>query len=251
MTEPEPRDQTIYPASIPPIAIGLGMHVVSVRDYLASQHLWTARREAWLCRTREKQLVADSNGNLDRKHRSYATTAALSSVAFLEGVVNASWQDAFDEKSTVYTDGIPESALATMRELWRGTEQYEWKALLEKSQAALELAGSERMPNRDPYQSVKVLIRLRNALVHFKPETRRPDTDADLEQRLKTKITKRRENQAPIGHPWFPNKALGAGTAQWACDSCIEFARQWHQSMGLTYDFDDLYLNSTGAFEVE
>lgn len=48
----------------------------------------------------------------------------------------------------------------------------------------------------------------------------------------------------PFGHPWFPNKALGAGCADWACETSITFARTWHQRMGLTHDFDELYLTS-------
>ena len=47
-----------------------------------------------------------------------------------------------------------------------------------------------------------------------------------------------------FGHPWFPNKALGAGCAGWACETSITFARTWHQRMGLTHDFDELYLTS-------
>ncbi|UXA05704.1 hypothetical protein KXD96_22790 [Mycobacterium sp. SMC-2] len=216
--------------------------VVSVRDYLASQHLWTARREAWLCRIRENELVAQGNGNFDPKRHSHAVTAVLSAVAFLEGLVNSSWQDAADQKSTVYTQGIPQAALTRMRELW---PDYEMRSMLDKFQFGLELVGQQCMPkDRDPYRSVRVLIQVRNALVHFKPHDRRVDTDEKFERQLKSKITTHRENQQPIGRPWFPNKALGAGTAEWACESSMAFAREWHTLMGLTYDFEDLYRTS-------
>jgi hypothetical protein len=38
--------------------------------------------------------------------------------------------------------------------------------------------------------------------------------------------------------------ALGAGCADWSCETSITFARTWHQTMGLTHDFHELYLTS-------
>jgi hypothetical protein len=70
----------------------------AVRNYMAPQHLWTARREAWLCRRREDELVSTSYVNADYRHRSHATTAVLSAVAFLEAFVNAVWQDTADNE---------------------------------------------------------------------------------------------------------------------------------------------------------
>jgi hypothetical protein len=81
MTESEPAEQVIRPAGIAP-TIEPGTPMIGIRDYMASQHLWTARREAWLCRKREDQLLND--GNLDRRHRSHAIAAVFSAVAFLE-----------------------------------------------------------------------------------------------------------------------------------------------------------------------
>lgn len=74
---------------------------VSVRDYMANQDLWTARREAWLCRKREDTLL--NQQNIDRAHRSHATTAVLSAVAFLEALVNTVWQDAADSEAGKHT----------------------------------------------------------------------------------------------------------------------------------------------------
>jgi hypothetical protein len=172
----------------------------------------------------------------------------LSAVAFLEGVVNSSWQDAADNKTTAFTDGIPQQALTEMGASWGGTKRFERKPLLDRFKLALKLAGRPPIPNGDMYQSVDGLIDLRDHLVHFKPKSRSIDTDDDLERKLKPRIT---ENQQPIGIPWFPNKALGAGAAAWACKSSIDFARTWHQLMGLKHPFDDLYITSTGPFEVD
>ena len=43
--------------------------------------------------------------------------------------------------------------------------------ILEKYQMAIFLAGKEPLPEgREPYQPADLLIALRNALVHFRPE---------------------------------------------------------------------------------
>jgi|SRR5271165_1086766 len=241
MTESEPAEQVILPAGIGR-TIEPGTPVIGVRDYIASQHLYTARREAPLCRKREDQLLNDDN--LDRRHRSHAITAVFSAVAFLEAFINATWQDAAHREHTAYTNGIPEGALATMGELWNGKDQAErMLSLLSKFQVALVCAGYERMDEgAEPFQSADVIVDLRNVLVHFKPQWHWSNEDLKFERRLKSLIRPESENRQPIGYPWFPNKALGAGCADWACKTSIDFARTWHDRIGLASDFDELYL---------
>lgn len=230
------------------VSITMGTPRIGVRDYMASQHLWTARREAWLCREREERLVNDADGDLDRQHRSHAITAVLSAVAFLEAFVNATWEDAAHIKSgqhTAYTMGIPSDGLATMRELWTGKDKAErMLSLQSKYQVALVCAGRDRMDEgAEPLQSADLLVELRNVLVHFKPQTHWSDGDHKFVRRLKSVIRPERENRQPIGQPWFPNKVLGAGCADWACEASIAFARVWHDRVGLSSDFDELYLS--------
>ena len=107
----------------------------------------------------------------------------------------------------------------------------------------------------EPYQSIDLLVSLRNALAHYKPHEP-GDTGADVAKRLRkmvdgirSKITVVRENRQNIT-AWYPNKMLGAGCAAWACDSAIAFARDWHDRMGLQYDFDTRYLIPSEPFEV-
>lgn len=227
---------------------------VSIRNYMAGQHLWNAQREAWLCRRREDQLLSEINADLTL--RSHAMTAVLSAVSFLEAVANEAWQDAADVepgKQTPYTDGMSDTAVATMRELWNGKENAErMLSLLSKFQVALVCGGHEPMDKgSEPYQSAAVLIGLRNALVHFRPRWWHDDgrDEAAFVSKLRDKLAGR-ENRQPIAEPWYPNKVLAAGCADWACNSVINFARDWHGRMGLTFDFDQRYLMPSQPFEV-
>ena len=182
--------------------------------------------------------------------------AVLSAVAFLEAIVNEVWQDAADSgpgQHRFHGDRIPENALATMRELWNGKENAERAmSTLSKFQIALVCAGHDRMDRgTEPYQSVDVLIDLRNALGHFKPQWWHDDGTgtANYIAALRDKL-KGRENRQPIGNPWYPNKVLGAGCADWACDSAIAFARDWYGRMGLT-EFDGRYVMPSEPVEVD
>lgn len=224
----------------------MGTPRISVRDYMAGQHLWNARYEAWLCREREDKIL--TKAGVDRPHRSHAMAAVLSAVAFLEAMVNEIWQDAADSQPgqrTSHTQGISDPALTIMRELWTGKEHAERAmSTLSKYQLALVCAGQDRIiKGKEPYQSVDVLIDLRNELGHFKPRWWHGDgtDEARYLASLRDKLAGR-ENRQPIGNPWYPHKVLGAGCADWACNSAIDFTREWHSRIGLTYDFDECYM---------
>ncbi|OBK74853.1 hypothetical protein [Mycobacterium sp. 1274761.0] len=233
---------------------------VTVRNYLTNQQLWTARREAWLCGKREDTLVAAGNNNVDRLHRSHAIMAIFSAVAFLEAFVNAIWQDASEKapgQHSSYTEGIPDAGMATMRELWNGKDGAErMMSVLSKFQLALVCAGHDRMEdNAEPFQSVDILVDLRNTLVHFKPHTQGDPEEVGRRLRklvagLESKITPERQNRQNVSG-WYPNKVLGAGCAAWACDSAIAFARDWHARMGLNHDFEERYLLPSEPFQVD
>lgn len=251
-----PRPETHQSSTDVQINTGLTV-TFSVRNYLAPQLLWTARRDAWLCREREDQLVFIGDANVDYRHRSYATSCVLSAVAFLEAFVNAVWQDMADVtpgEHSHYTHGIPDAGMTIMRELWTGREQAERAmSLLGKFQLALVCCGCGRMDRgAEPYQSADALITLRNALVHFKPVWWHSDADdARFVRTLRDKITTERENRQAIGEPWFPNKAMGAGAADWACNTVITFTREWHAQMNLAHDFEATYIANLPSVENE
>jgi hypothetical protein len=199
---------------------------------MASQHLWTARREAWLCRKREDQLLNDAN--LDRRHRSHAITAVLSAVAFLEAFINAVWQDAADsEPSKHYTSGIPDDALATMRELWNGKDQAErMLSLLSTFQVALVCAGHERInPGAEPFQSVDVLVDLRDFLVHYKPQWHWPTSTPSSSAGSKTRSRSSVKTDSRSGIHGFRTKPSGlaarTGHARPASPSREHGIRAW------------------------
>ena len=214
MTEREPEGLDLS------IQINFHTHVTaSVRPGFAVQHLWTARRAAWLCKQREQYLVDTDYRNIDRQHRSHAVTAVLSAFAFVEAHVN----DVVDLQQLAISDRTNP---------------------IDKCQDALTATGHPRLnTGSGTGQTFDVVRRLRNALVHYKPEWEHGFITGALYNDLKNRL-KGRENRQRIGEPWFPNKAVGAGCAEWAVDTSVAFALQWHTAMGLdAAEFDRIYVN--------
>lgn len=86
-----------------------------------------------------------------------------------------------------------------------------------------------------PYQDVDLLIKLRNALIHYEPESiisisdipDKPVTEHKFEKRLQYKF-KLNPLTGP-GNPFYPDKVLGHGCCEWAIKNCISFTDEFFE----------------------
>lgn len=196
---------------------------------------------ARMCAEKESELLAQGIA-FHIQHRSFAITAVISAVCFLEAHVNEVFADAADDNAVVRqrVRGIPEEAMNLLAQLWNGPEVAagDRLAILAKYQLALVACGKSRMAaNRNPFQKAQKLVDLRNALVHFKPEWQEHDVAHKLEKKLKPAGFA--ENRLPVGYPWYPNKCLAAGCAEWACETSCDFVNDWRSKMGLVRNYED------------
>jgi hypothetical protein len=207
---------------------------VKSRHNLALQHLWNARHAARQCRDREADLASLNYRLPEVELTGTAMVAVMSSVAFLEALVNEVYLDTVDADtgSTDRLKGIGDDAIAAMRDRWNATPSVEREGILDKYKIALECAGKTMALGRDPAQSVKVLIDLRDALTHYKPEWQGDDTELFAELRRRLPVNKR---VAEL-NPWFPHQALSADCAEWACKNSVALAKEWWRDMGLVRD---------------
>lgn len=67
---------------------------VKIRQYFATQHLWSARPFARVCGVLEDALSANGNDTPNFRHRSLAIGPVFSAGAFLGAFVNEVLQDA-------------------------------------------------------------------------------------------------------------------------------------------------------------
>jgi hypothetical protein len=204
------------------------------RHNLVWHHQWNARRAARQCREREAVLTAQDYRLPDVELNATAMVAVSSAAGMLEALVNEVFMDAADPslRSSGLLDGIPQSGVTAMSGKWTANPSAERDGVMDKYKLGIKCVGGAMDFGRDPAQSVRILIDLRDALTHYKPEWQGDNTSlfADLRKRLPVNLRVAQCN------PWFPHQALSADLAEWACARSVEFAKQWWAAMGLTRD---------------
>ncbi len=146
--------------------------------------------------------------------------AILTSVAFLEATLNATWDDLGK------LNGLPRSWFRRRRNLARlaelGLPDNLRLPLLARFDLTLAITNSKPLdPAAGPYQDVQGLIWLRNAISHRKPEWELVDTAGgrtlvgNLERRLHGKF---RQDRHWKGSPaFFPDRCLSSDCARPLC----------------------------------
>jgi hypothetical protein len=198
------------------------------------EHLWTARHAARLSREREAAITQ----GIDFEHRSHVMTAIFFSAAFLEALVNDVVLEIVQPgpgSPSPRIASIPQSSLPAFQQLWARERRL---GVLRKCQEALAAAQSQQQQfslNHNPAKNAQLVIDLRRHFVHHKPEWQ--DIDAEHHFKPRLKAAKVAEYPLPLA-PWFPNKALSAGLAQWACEATTRFADSWWRRMRLKGSYD-------------
>lgn len=166
--------------------------------------------------------------------QSYAIGAITLSVAALEAAINELYLEAIDKSSNSLSP-LNEDQMALLAELW---PEAEWFGLLRKYQVVLTACGKEVLSTgTEPFQSTSALIRVRNALVHFKPEwDHELQHHKRIEDVLRGRFQLNQLAQKATGRTvWFPSQCLGAGCARWACTTAVAFSIEFCNRLGIRH----------------
>jgi hypothetical protein len=215
----------------------------SSRTYLSIGHLKNASYFSRL--TGEVEQHSKFIWGTIKPHEAYAMGAVLSSVAFLEATINEVYADAADDSDpseilrrigTGYAMKMPGNLRNLLASLWN-TEKFRRTArTLEKFQTAIKLAGREEFElGSAPYQDVALLIRLRNALLHFEPESHYEGDDEpkELERKLHGKFPLNPLAANAWHVPFLPHRCLSHGCTLWAIKSSVALTNEFFSRVGL------------------
>lgn len=114
----------------------------------------------------------------------------------------------------------------------------EQKSILEKYQAVLSFRGvAEYLTGEAPFQDVDALIKLRNALVHFKPEWH---DEQELHRKIEGRLRGRFEINPAVGENgvFFPQQCMSYGCTRWAVNASLAFMADFSERSGLPYRFE-------------
>jgi hypothetical protein len=226
-------------------AVGRENITLRKRTDFSISHILAAAYFARLSWQVEKTYDGKWSDNLFHEHRAYVTGCVLSAISFLEAKANELFADTVDNPEAVKE--LNQGAKDLMSDMWKlGVPRTGRYSIPEKFQIALVMARKELFDrSRRPYQDVALLVRLRNALVHYEPKwvtCVSPDIEALTVQNLEKNLLGKFELNPLKGRadPFFPDRCLGHGCAKWAVTSCIEFADEFFSRMGLPRPYDHI-----------
>jgi hypothetical protein len=198
--------------------------ITRLKTEFGLQHLLAAAlfaRKALEIESAHDEIVV--SGEPYFSHRAYVTGSVLSAVASLEATINELFIAAQHGDPNTFKGADPEFAVL-LAEVW---EVIEGIPALAKYQTALILARKPQLDRgASRYREAAILIQLRNALVHYKPEW-------DTDQREHRKIERRLKDRFALNpftipsDAFFPKKCLGHGCAEWAVKSSMSFMNEF------------------------
>ncbi|MFI6741615.1 hypothetical protein ACIBI9_52620 [Nonomuraea sp. NPDC050451] len=209
---------------------------VLMRSYFSTHHLYAARYAAEDAQALETSL-AGSRPMFDLRHRTLVISAISESAFFLEAAINEVFQDARDGHHS-YVGSLDGSVLSAMAPVWDATDNG-YLDVLKKYDLALRLAGRESLdPGTKIPENARLLVQLRNYLVHYRPEFVSIDMTHRFGKALESSNRfAQNELMKGSGNPWFPDRALGAGCAAWAWRSARALTDEFAARMGLTMHY--------------
>lgn len=205
-----------------------------VRTYFSISHVLGASMFAREAARIERDYAHEDWPKVHSIHRSYVVGAIFSSVAFVESTINEVFADAADSNIHEHLRGID----PTFVPLLRSGPPRRGAGTLDKYDAALLAIGRPVFgTDTAPRQEVQHLVWLRNALVHFQPESllaidseHGPIPQHKLERLLSEQFSLNPFSGA--GNPFWPDKCLSHGCAAWAVAASVRFVDGFTSMVG-------------------
>jgi len=217
---------------------------ITERTYFSMSHIQAAAHFARLSARLENTKEALSD-EVFHEHRAYVTSCVFACVSFMEATINELFSDTVDDGE--YAKGLNPAVKTLMADMWKvGVPRSARYSILEKFQIALILCGKRRFDGGNPYQDAHLLIRLRNALVHYEPEWVTTLSESDpssatiqkLEKKLRGKFTL--NPMRGKANVFFPDRCLSYGCANWAIKSSLNFTDSFFRRIELPVPYDFL-----------
>jgi hypothetical protein len=206
--------------------------IAFLRVNLAVQHMLAAAR------------FSRDVGELERDHENQpfgefwesifhsAIACVLTTVASLEAYAN----ELFSDRITVF----PKYSHELLHNLW---DTYERKPMLDKFDFALLLLRKPKLVRGvRPYQDIKILVDLRDALIHFKPEW---EHEAVEHKKLSKALHSKTKGSPlfPKSELLFPRRWASHSCTMWVVRSAVDFSKKFEQRAGLPAKYPHSILN--------
>ena len=216
------------------------------RSYMSSWMLRSAGRFAEDAATIERDHAGDWSAPHCDVHMDLVVASVVQSVAFLEALINEVFTDVVEAQGLTedgYLANLSEDTIRLMADWWgmranvRDDTLSRYQQLLSFAGLPLQKAGTE------PYQGAKLAVRLRNTIVHYKPETIWSDEVHAVSEQFRSTGIVSNQLQPFTGLRW-PNGLLGAGCAKWCLRAVRALADDVMGSVGIVPNYRRLDINA-------
>lgn len=214
---------------------------ISIYTLHSSKHLRCADVCARNCRVIENNIkdgVTDENKEFYYDDQALATGAVITSVAFLEATINEFFSDC--ENNSENIKPIGENKIELLKQQWKKDIKCKrndrYSLIFCKYITAYSIIkGKGFEKDSELSRNLVDLIKLRNALVHFKPKWQATEPIPDDPYKLNHLKGKFAENifTKESGDAFFPKKCLGAGCAEWAINTSKNFVEKFFTDISL------------------
>ena len=199
----------------------VGTVTAKVKRNLAVQHLQGAARFSHVVGQVEASIAAQGFGSSFDEIIWHSNACVLLSVAALEAYANETFldpQNCFPEVSPDYVGSV-----------W---PTIEGAPVLDKFQIALTMRSRQLMDKgAAPFQNARLLIALRNAITHFKPEWHTDNAEhKKLSEKLESALDQ--SNQFFPNEHLFPVRWMKHSNTGWAVQSAVTFMQAFETASG-------------------
>jgi hypothetical protein len=215
----------------------LSVGPVGQRSYLSSHFLGAAKRFASEAAAIEQAHPQAWDEEHIDPHRDLVVSVVMNACAFFEAMINELYADAAEEHGIAddgYLAPLQKGTVDRMAVYWSEINDGRDGSTLAKYRLACLFADVEPISKGGQlHENAQLLIRLRNMLIHYKPQTLYSGSETDLEKSLSTRF--RTNGLLPVGYggPWWPSAALGAGCAEWAVGSAESYADDFSKRIAI------------------
>ena len=227
------------------------MVLVHSRTYLSIQHLLSSAKFTKL--TYEIEYGDFPNDNEERQkifieQKTFAIGAIFSVIAFVEANINEFFQDAYEFPSGNIKNLKCEVSKKRLANIWRiGALQSNSFSILDKYNMALAICDREIFQNGENIlDNIRNVIDLRNTLVHYHPETINvtnpyDNKDAVVLRKLQRRLGKKfKLNPLLPNNPFFPDRVLSHGCAEWCLISCLDLVNNFYDRLEMPIPYEHI-----------
>ncbi|WAC04786.1 MAG: hypothetical protein OS112_10080 [Methanoregula sp.] len=182
-------------------------------------------------------------------YEAFILNSILSSVVFLESTINELYSDAADN-TPLSADEKNAELFRKIRERWTNEKNFDRAPVLTKYQKILLYTDRPTFAETDPaFLNVKSLVEIRNFLMHYRREWVVLAQSRNLRGGHETRGLKFEEalkhafKENPFAHknrPFFPDKCLGHGCAEWAVINSLVLTVEFFSRLGLSAPYDGI-----------